>query len=47
VRYRDRWFWIDDRDASSKRVFAFLMLMFSLTETGTAQSAPVLTVPAR
>ena len=47
VRYRDRWFWIDDRDAPSKRVFAFLMLMFSLTETGTAQAAPVLTVPAR
>ncbi|HSW84740.1 MAG TPA: hypothetical protein VLH12_14750 [Usitatibacter sp.] len=47
VRYRDRWFWIDDRDGPSKRVFAFLMLMFSLTETGTAQSAPVLTVPAR
>jgi len=47
VRYRDRWFWIDDRDALSKRVFAFLMLMFSLTETGTAQAAPVLTIPAR
>ncbi len=47
VRYRDRWFWIDDRDTPSKRVFAFLMLMFSLTETGSAQAAPVLTVPAR
>ena len=47
IRYRGHWFWIDDRDPDSKRVFAFLMLMFSLTETGTAQSAPVLTVPAR
>ena len=47
VRYRDRWFWIDDRDNPSKRSFAFMMLMFSLTETGTAQAAPVLTIPAR
>jgi hypothetical protein len=47
IRYRGHWFWIDDRDLESKRVFAFLMLMFSLTETGGAQAAPVLTIPAR
>jgi hypothetical protein len=47
VHYRDAWFWIDDRDHQSKAAFNFLMLLFSLTETGATQSAPVVTVPAR
>jgi hypothetical protein len=47
VRYRDGWFWIDDRDHDSKATFTFLMLLFSLTETGTAQAAPIVTVPTR
>ncbi len=47
VKYRDGWFWIDDRDHESKAAFSFLMLLFSLTETGTTQSAPIVTVPAR
>jgi hypothetical protein len=47
VRYRDSWFWIDDRDHPSKAAFNFLMLLFSLTETGSTQSAPLVTVPAR
>jgi len=46
VPYRKHWFWIDDRDLSSKRTFFFLMVMFSFTERGDAgQAAPVLTVP--
>jgi hypothetical protein len=47
VKYRDGWFWIDDRDHTSKAAFNFLMLLFSLTETGATQSAPIVTVPAR
>jgi len=47
VKYRDGWFWIDDRDHDSKAAFTFLMLLFSLTETGTTQAAPIVTVPAR
>lgn len=47
VRYRDGWFYIDDRDHESKAAFNFLMLLFSLTETGTTQAAPIVTVPAR
>jgi len=39
------WFWIDDRDLNSKRMFAFVMLLFSLTETGGDQRAPIVTVP--
>ncbi len=48
VRYRDRWFWIEDRDVKSKTAFTFLMMMFSLTETGVQQGgAPIVTLPAR
>jgi hypothetical protein len=45
VPYRGHWFWIDDRDYPSKRVFTFLMFLFSLTETGTQSNAPIVTVP--
>jgi hypothetical protein len=45
VRYRDHWFWIDDRDYPSKRIFTFIMLLFSLTETGGQGAAPIVTVP--
>ena len=47
VKYRNQWFWIDDRDSRSKQIFNFMMFMFSLTETGSAQAAPIVTVPAR
>jgi hypothetical protein len=46
VHYRNTWFWIPDDDLSSKNTFSFLMLFFSLAESGTAQSAPVITIPA-
>jgi hypothetical protein len=44
VRYRNHWFWIDDRDLKSKRMFSFLMLLFSFTESEKAY-APVVTIP--
>jgi len=47
VNYRNQWFWIEDRDRQSKQMFNFLMFLFSLTETGTAQAAPIVTIPAR
>ena len=46
VRYRDHWFYIDDRDFKSKRAFTFLMVLFSLTETGGSESLPLVTIPA-
>lgn len=48
VHYRGQFFWIDDRDLSSKSAMTFLMLIFSLAETGnTPMAAPQVTVPAR
>jgi len=46
VKYEDHWFWIDKRDFQSKRTFAFLMILFSLTETGGKEGLPLVTIPA-
>ncbi len=46
VRYRNHWFWIDDRDLASKRAFLFLKIFSSIAETGVAPQIPVLTIPA-
>ena len=46
VHYGDTWYWIRDEDLASKRIFTFLMMFFSLAETGVTAQAPVLTVPA-
>lgn len=45
VNYRDMWFYIDDRDLPSKRLFALLMLLFTLADTSAEQTGPVLTIP--
>jgi hypothetical protein len=44
IHYRDTWFWIDDRDFASKRMFSFLLLLTSLAESGSSPSAPLVTV---
>ena len=46
VEFKDHWFWIDDRDFDSKRTFTFLMILFSLTETGGKEGLPLVTIPA-
>jgi hypothetical protein len=38
------WFYIDQRDASSKQIFSFLQLLLNLAETGTADATPVFTI---
>ena len=46
VRYRHEWYWIDDKDFASKRLFSFIMFLFTLTETeGGKPNAPLITIP--
>jgi len=47
VYYRETWYWISDADFSSKRSLTFLLLFFSLAETGVVPEAPVLTIPVQ
>jgi hypothetical protein len=46
VPYRKEWYWIDDKDFASKKLFSFIMFLFTLTDTGDKQGAPIITVPA-
>lgn len=45
VRYRDHWFWIDDRDLLTKRAFTLIMILFTMADSGSEGSLPVLTIP--
>ena len=45
VRYRNAYFWIDDRDLMSKGIFSFLMFISTLIETGDKGAAPIVTIP--
>jgi hypothetical protein len=47
VPYRGRWYWVADRDLTSKTRFTLLMILSSLAETGVAPMSPVVTVPSR
>ena len=46
VPYGQDWYWIDDKDFPSKRLFSFIMFLFTLTDTGDKQGAPIVTIPA-
>jgi len=47
IYYRKTWFWIDDGDLASKRAFAQLMQLFTMADTESKESSPVLTIPTR
>jgi hypothetical protein len=47
VPYHGRWFWIADTDFKSKITFAAVMLLFSISDKGAKDNAPVVTVPTR
>jgi hypothetical protein len=46
VKYRGYWYWIDDRNLSTKRIFTFLTVLFTLSETGEKIQLPILTIRA-
>lgn len=45
IPFRDHWFWIDDKDLPSKRMFSFLMFVFTLVEKEEKVGAPIITIP--
>jgi len=46
VRYRDFWYWIDDRDLYTKRTFSFISFLFAFADVGVNREVPLVTVPA-
>jgi hypothetical protein len=46
VYYRGHWFWVDDKDYRTKGFYSLLLILMSLTETGPAKGAPIVTIPA-
>ena len=47
IHYRSHWFYIDDHDLRSKRVFSFMMMLFTLADTGERENLPLITIPAQ
>ncbi len=47
IAFHGHWFWVDDRDILTKRVFSFLMLAFTLMEEKNATLPPQLTIPVQ
>ena len=47
VKYKDHWFWIEDSDIVSKRVFTLMLFMTTLTNQANSQKPPVLTIPTQ
>ena len=45
VKYHDYWYWIDNADLSSKRVFTLMLFITTLTNQAKDENAPVLTIP--
>lgn len=45
VKYRDYWFYIDDRDADTKQTFSLLLTMTRINLIGMKKGGPTLTLP--
>ncbi len=46
VPYRSLWYWINDTDWRSKRVFAFILFLFTLSDSKSSERLPLITIPA-
>lgn len=47
VKYKDYWYWIENSDMESKRVFTLMLFITTLTNQAGGQKAPVLTIPTQ
>jgi len=48
IRHRGKWFYVDDRDAASKRSFNLIYDLYNIEIASSAPSAgPVLTLPVK
>jgi hypothetical protein len=45
TKYKGYWYWIENEDLKSKRVFTLMLFLTTLTHTDRNQPAPVLTIP--
>ncbi len=45
VKYNDYWYWIENSDLTSKRVFSLMLFISTLTNQAQDRNAPVLTIP--
>ncbi len=46
IKYRNHWYWIDDRDYRSKGILTLLMIVMTLAEKDEKAPPPVVTIPA-
>ena len=47
AEYKGHWYWIDDSDIASKRVFTLMLFITTLTNQANSAKAPVLTIPTQ
>ncbi len=47
VKYQGHWYWIDNSDIASKRVFTLMLFITTLTNQANSAQAPVLTIPTQ
>ena len=45
INYHGHWYWIENDDLQSKRVFTLMLFLTTLTSSGSDTNAPVLTIP--
>jgi hypothetical protein len=47
VRYHDYWFWVDNGDLQTKRTLSVIIFFFTLSDTGSPEKLPLITIPAQ